>query len=432
MSIFSRLFQSFFSKFSTPEKNIAAIFYEVRNSKRFDRRYLDDKIAKITQHIKIKKCNPNPHRIAFLSTALFDQSGQAKCLLSITKVLNHTYEQAIFLTALKKAEHDAPKTIKELKKYLFMLGINCVSERFVDNVTFLTNKIMDFAPKVIIASMNPHDIFATAILSLIRKNTNIKILYFNQASHWPLLGASFAHFIIEASPLTARITIERRHMNNYKIIPLPSLEQGETIYYTQSQIQKLKKDLNILQDALVSLSGGTAYNFFDAQNNSEYFQMIKNLLLREKKLYHIVMSNFSRGHIKAISMIFGNDYLKLKERLILMPRKDNFDIYFQMADVFIDSFPISSALTQMDLMRNKVASIVKINDKNPMHSFHEYQMPGYPYMYTCVSDMENAILKLLHDKNARKKIVEKNYKYWLSKYEANVVAQKYIQLIEEV
>lgn len=101
-----------------------------------------------------------------------------------------------------------------------------------------------------------------------------------------------------------------------------------------------------------------------------------------------------------------------------------------MADIFIDSFPVSSALTQMDLMRNKVVTVVKINDKNPMLSFHEYQMPGYPYMYTRVSDMEDAILKLLHDRNTRQKIIEKNYKYWLNTYEANIVTQKYIQLIE--
>lgn len=109
MSIFIRLFKKFLSIFDAPEENIAAVFYEAQHSKRFDRRYIDDKIAKITRHIKIRKCNLNPHRIAFLSTALFDQSGQAKCLLSITKALRHTYEQAFFLTAFKRAEHDAPK-----------------------------------------------------------------------------------------------------------------------------------------------------------------------------------------------------------------------------------------------------------------------------------------------------------------------------------
>lgn len=409
--------------------DIFKIYDDMSSSSMFDWKYLDDRISQIVKNVKIKKKKINTHRVAFLATNLFDKSGASKCLETIIKELHPLYKQAIFITQAHRSQKDAPNTLKTLKKLVEISAIDCSLEHFEDEVRFLVGKLVEFAPKVLIVCMNPHDVFATAVLAIVRRDTNIKILYFNQASHWPLLGLSFAHFSIEASPLTARITVEQRHMNRYKIIPLPSLKNNETVYYSKDEIEKLKKKLNIPLDALVTLSGGSGYKFFDSIHDSKYFCMIRDLLNRDDKLYHVVMSSFLDIHKCVINKIF-KDYPQLKQRLLCIPREDNFDIYFQMADVFIDSFPVSSALTQMDLMRNKVASVVKINNQNPMHSFHEYQMPGYPYMYSKISDMEEGILKLLHDPKAREDIIKKNYEYWLNKYEASVVGKKYIKLIE--
>ena len=77
-------------------------------------------------------------------------------------------------------------------------------------------------------------------------------------------------------------------------------------------------------------------------------------------------------------------------------------------------------------------NIVKINKETPEFSFHEYQMPDYPYMFENVEDMEKGILELLHDKEKRKEIIEKNYDFWLKTYESSIVRDKYIDIIEGI
>ena len=94
-----------------------------------------------------------------------------------------------------------------------------------------------------------------------------------------------------------------------------------------------------------------------------------------------------------------------------------YEILFAMADVFIDSFPVGAALTQIELMRLKIPSVVKINTKNPSMSFHEYMPSDYEYM----SDKENEIIQfvnmLLDNPTLRKKASQKSHEYYLSKYE---------------
>jgi len=101
----------------------------------------------------------------------------------------------------------------------------------------------------------------------------------------------------------------------------------------------------------------------------------------------------------------------------LLPYQKNYELAFKCADLFIDSFPMSSALAFIDLMRLKVPYVVKINTENAALSFHEYQAPDFPYMYETVEQMYAGIEELLADETKRLAMVEKNYRHYLDKYE---------------
>lgn len=121
-----------------------------------------------------------------------------------------------------------------------------------------------------------------------------------------------------------------------------------------------------------------------------------------------------------------------RKRLIITPLSKDYEKFFQAADLYIDSFPVSSALTQIDLMRLKVASIVKINKEKPEWSFHEYMPPNYPYMFESVEDFKNGIIDLLDNPQRREALINENYNYWLNTYESNCVKQKYIKYMNEI
>lgn len=410
-------------------KEVSKLIAEFKLNKNFDTRKFDQQIEGFLKPYNRANLKKDNKKIGFLATEIYDTGGHTKCIKDLIVSLSNDYEQILFLSKKSASIDNAPISYNIIKKYAQIYGVD-------SNLLFLKEKCKDFCNKIISSNIktllvyiHPDDIFGTAVLAYLKNTTDIKIIYFNHASHFPVLGMSFSDIILEGMPTTEKVTHERRHFTNTKIIGLQSLPKGETIYYSNDELQNLRNNLEIKADEFVTMSGGSSYKFFDKENNSAYFEMIKNLLKKEPKLKHVIISQFNSKQNSTIRRIFSN-CSELKNRIVFVPYQTNFDKYFQMADVFIDSFPVSSALTQIDLMRNKVASVVKINREIPEFSFHEYQMPDYPYMFEKIEDMERAIIELLHDENKRKVIIARNYDYWLKTYESSVVRDKYIKIIE--
>lgn len=407
--------------------NLLNILAEFQKNKDFDTHSFDKRISKFISY-KYKNITPlNKNSIAYLVTLCADMGGHTKCIRDLVKSLKNKYEQTLFFTQITACLRLAPRFLSEIEKMVQIVGKDTTLFLFNKEVQTFSDKIIKLAPKALLVYIHPDDVFAVGVLAYLKKTSNIKIIFFNHASHFPNLGMSFADIILECIPTTEKITKEKRHLTNTRLIGLQSLPAGETKYLSKSEINKIKNKLGISNNAFITMSGASSYKFFE-EGDSAYFKMIKKLLEEEPRLVHIIISEFNNEQKRIIKNIFKNS--ELEKNLKIIPYQTDFDKYFQCADVFIDSFPISSALTQIDLMRNKVTSIVKINKERPEFSFHEYQMPNYPYMFEQVNDMKNAILELLHNKDKRKTIINANYDFWLKTYESNVVREKYINILE--
>ena len=408
----------------------AQIAYQFGKNKNFNVRSFDEKIANLLTASSNNRPKLKPSRIAYLATVCYDIGGHTKCIKNLAKSLNGYYEQRLFLTQKSETEISATNTIKIISQFMSIDGIDALLfPKFEEKVKNFADRIIDFSPKTLLVYIHPDDVFGVAVMALLKKTTDIKIVFFNHASHYPCLGMSFSDDILEAIPTTEKVTQKQRGLKNTKIIGIQSLAKNETIYYSKYELTELKEKLGIPVDNLLTMSGGSAYKFFDNDKTSEYFNFIRHLLTKDQNIFHVIISHFNNKQKAVIENIFSL-VPNIRKRLIIIPYNTNFDKYFQMADVFIDSFPVSSALTQIDLMRNKVATVVKINHKVPCFSFHEYQMPNYPYMFEKVEDMENAILELLHNEQKRNVIIQKNYNFWLKTYESDIFRDKIIQLIE--
>lgn len=401
-----------------------------KTNKDFDVRRFDEQSENLAKPFEPLFFQKESDKIGYLVTEIYDMGGHTKCIKDLVCSLSDTYHQTVFLTRKTVSLNNAPAAVRVIEQHAEIEGTD-------DHFLFFRKKCREFCQKitshhikVLLVYIHPDDIFGTAVLSYLKRMTDIKIIYFNHASHFPVLGMSFADVILEGMPITQKITNEKRHFSNTKIIGIQSLPKNATVYYSKMELEALRHDLGIRSDELITMSGGSSYKFFDDENHSAYFEMIKRLLGKEPRVKHIVISQFKNNEKRVIDAVFS-DQKELKDRLIIVPYQTNFDKWFQMADVFIDSFPVSSALTQIDLMRNKVASVVKINRQVPYFSFHEYQMPDYPYMFEKVEDMEKAVLDLLHDKAKRQEIINRNYDFWLKTYEANVFKDKIIAILEK-
>lgn len=412
---------------------------EFLKNKSFNLTDLDKKIGKYTEifyknnieyfHNYNYNVKTEKNKICFLATILYDNGGHTEILKNLIISLKDLYKIKLVLSDNEKSKEYCSRKLDIISQHTTIKGVYKDKDYNTKNIIDIYNEIIDFNPKVLFCFMHPDDLLSDAVLSLIKINTNIKIFYFNHASHFPALGFSFSDLILECIPSTQYVTEHFRNVHKCYKVGLISCEKEYTKYFTKEELKELKKSLNIDDDNYFTLSGATSYKFFDNENTSKYFEMIRDLLHKEKKLKHLIITELNEKEKKIMENVFIN-HLEERKRLLFHDFVTNFDIYFQACDLFIDSFPVSSALTQIDLMRNKKTTIVKINKENSLFSFHEYMSKDYPYMFEDIDDMKNCILKLLYDENKRNKISNILYDFYLNNYEQNIVKSKYINLIE--
>lgn len=407
---------------------VTNFFLSYRKNKSFDTRNFDKQISEYAyENFNVSSINQiNQNNIAIMATEFYKTGGHTKCALHFVKAIYDTYKIKIFLTK-KSSSHLG--TINELCNYADVEGEDFTELNYASLIESYYENIVRFSPKVIFVYMNMDDIFSAMVLALIKKNTNIKIIYFNHGSHFPALGFSFADLVLEGMPTTQYVTTNFRKINKCYIIGLLCEKKDNITYYDTDLILQKRKELGINKDEILIMSGGSGYKYFN-KNNSEHFKMIKSLLEIEPKLKYAVITDLTKSQKKTVDDIFKNT--KSKEQFIVIPQTPAYQLLFQSCDVFIDSFPVSSALTQIDLMKFKIPTVVKINISNSLLSFHEYMPTNYPYMFENIEDMKNGILKLVKDKKEQAKIIELNYNHYLNTFEGDVVKQKYINIIENL
>ncbi len=395
-----------------------------------DTKLFDDRIQSVIERMQIpsKKNTIADNNIVILATELYDMGGHTECIKNIVAAMPEKYKTFVFLTKKNTALKGAVNKTKEISKHSKICGLEDSPVKWQKQLVELFNDITELSPKAVVAFIHMNDVFGATLLGMLRKYTDIKILFFNHGSHYPALGMHFCDLILEGTPTTATITKKQRGLDNTCIVGLPYLKESDLPKFSATEVKEKKKEIGIPDGFLCTMSAGGAYKFFD-EHSSLYFEMIKRLLQQNEKLYHVIITNrMNAKRKKIIKTLFDKE--DIKKRLITIPTTSDYKILFKCADVFIDSFPISGALTHIDLISMRVPNVVKINLNNPLWSFHEYMPKDYPYAFSKVEDMEQGINKLLQDKHERENIAAINYKYFVNNFEGAYFSQKLIDLIE--
>jgi len=386
----------------------------------FDTRYFDKKIGDYalsiiphhTSSVAIDKNN-----IAFLASTLYDMGGHTELLKNLVQALPKEYRSKLFLTRKNMSEQYASVKIAEIKKYSEVDGVDFCWKNERQLLKQLLKQILEFSPNVLITLINMDDSFAVGLLALLKKHTRTKIIFCNIGSHHSSLGMSFAHLIWEGMPATAFVTQKYRGFKNTKVLGLCHLTKENLPRFNEEEIATARSELGIPVGSFCTMTGCSSYKLFEKEKSS-YLEMIKSLLEKNENLYHIIITELSEEHENILKK------MNISNRLIVTKFKMNFKLYFKCTDVFIDSIPISSALTMVDLMSLKIPFVAFKNKDNLVFTFYEYLSRNYDYLFENILDMQAGIEKLLGDKNERERIANANYEYFLENFEGNMVAQK--------
>ena len=404
---------------------------EIANiNKIFDTSFIDALIAKKTPAGSRPSKDPASNKVAVLASVLYDMGGHTECLKNLLAFLPDDYEKRVFLTACNKTAAEAPVKTAEMKKHASFAGVNAYQQEkpvdFKKQLEELYRQVVDFAPKNLFVFIHPDDVLAVALLAKIKKSTDMRVFYFNHATHLPAFGFSFADVVLEEVASTAYITQKFRKNRKVKIYGLPCEREADIPVYTETEIAAERKRLGVPDGFLCTMSGASAYKFFDA-DGSRYFEMVKKLLERNERLVHIVVTELNEERKNVVNGLFAGS--TAENRLKIVPFAADFQKLFKCADVFIDSFPMSSALTQINCLALKVPTVVKINAADTALSFHEYFPADYKYKFETPDAMLAGIQKLLDDKAERARVADENYGHYLRTFEGDVIARKTVDLM---
>jgi len=403
-------------------------YFEQRFAKeqKNDMRYLDKEIEKYALEIMPPSFEENiaSNRIAFLVTELYDFGGHTEVIKNIIESLPKEYESKLFLAKKYRTMRCAPVKMMEILQYCKTDGVNFGYENDKRALLKMFGKITEFAPKAIFVCIHNNDVFSTALLALLKKWTKIRIFYSDICSHQFSIGMSFADLILEGMPSVVYITQKYRGFKNTFMNWICYLPHEKLPVITESEVLEMRNKI-LPPNTLCTVSGAAAYKFFE-NDDSAYFKMIERLLNKNENLYHILITEFTPRHRNIFDSIFKNS--AVKNRIKLLNFTPNFKLLFKCADVFIDSFPVSSAFTMIDLMSLKVPLVVKKNMDNMAFSFQEYLTPDYPYLFDNALDMEAGIEDLLFSRERREQIAEINFEHFLNLFEGKKYASRLINL----
>lgn len=440
-----KIFQ-IFSKFQKIQKAIDSSQYS--KNEIFNTNILDEELEKLIleyyqqkKHLFAKSNDSISNqdgvrqKISIIFTELYEVGGHTKIIEKFSRSFEKNYKIKLFITrlanCLKNQYKNKPNNLFENFEYD---GVNSSNkfQNYANLITSFYNKIINFNPSVLICYSHPDDIIISATLALIKAHSKIKIIYINIQDHHINFGYKFADLIVDARPAGNYLTKEIRGFNNFVFMPLQHQEKENIKLYSTADLVKLKLDLNIKNDEFVTLTGAPESKIFE-ENSSSYFEMIKQILMKNSKIKHILLTDINtQKNLLIFENIFVNNK-DLLDRLIFIKRTPNYEKYFQMCDVFIDSFPQGGALTHIDLMAIKKPTMVKINQEKPFLSFEYYLPKNYKYIFENPDEMAKGVLEFFDLNQAEKqKISEELYDFYLKNYESNVVKQKYQFILDNL
>jgi len=387
--------------------------------------FIADKILK-KYNIKLEKTKISPNtNILILCTEIYDSGGHTELILRFSEAFKSCFRMSVLLTALDRSMNKSAPVkspiLKNINPNIVELPINA---NYEEKITTALNYILKENITTIIVMMHMYDVVSCAVLGLIKKYTDINIFFVTIGDQYFTLGINHSDTILTRIK-NGKIICP--HIKNKKnAVDIPILEATNEInIYSQQKINEEKEKLSIPLENFVTLTGVLAFKIL-ADPEQPYLKLIKNLLIKNPNMTHILLTKLNQNEEKIVKDILG-EYFDRVKIIYFVP---NFDFYIQLSDLYIDSFPQGSALTLIDYIKHSKPVVVKIDEKIPIRSFEDYVNKSYEYACKTPEEMYQKICKLIDDKEEYQKLQKKVREYYLENYDINKVKEKYLKFIK--
>ena len=379
---------------------------------------------KIFNACKLKKSSEtlSRNKISIVMSTVYNSGGHTPLALNIIDLLKEKFN--LFFHLLDQDSLSALSDNKQeaLKQHASIININKYQQKdFIGKILHSYLNLISCKASTIFALIHPDDIVHAIVFNLLKMTHNLKIIFINHADHKINLGMNSSDLIIDFRSVGAQATnISRGYYNNLVLnFPISSNTRKGL-----AEKQAVRKVLGLSSCKKISITACSPYKIYT--NCQDYFLMIKSLLEKNQDLTHLLNDGIGVNKSKARSIINNEN---LFQRIVFRDMSDNYEDYFQCANVFIDSFFQGSALTHVDCMRLGLPTVVKINNKEPLKSFQDYLPFGYKYMSSNTNELENIIHNILNDTQLQDEISKDNLEWFNSIYKQTNLFSQYSNLI---
>lgn len=286
----------------------------------------EEKFGFMNKRKKTKKAN----KILHIATQLYDTGGHTRLIENWIKYDQGRINDLVVTRQLKSTFNPSKLNyfFRNSSNIFWLLEEN---KKFLDRAKKL--RVLSENYDIIIFHIHPDDVVPLLALS----NTNSKILFMNHADHCFWIGRDVSQFFLNIRKSGQELAEKKRAINslNQILLPIPLKPRIKTT-------KKLAKaNLHFKSDKIVILSIASPYKYIPDKDRD-----IKNILLplsqKYKNIKIIIVG-------PSLSEKYWYELYQLSNGTIeAVGKKVTVDEYYMAADIYIDSYPVSSLTSLLD------------------------------------------------------------------------------------
>lgn len=218
------------------------------------------------------------------------------------------------------------------------------------------------------------------------------VLFVNHADHLFSIGSSVSDRILDGRNSGKNLTVKRRNVKRNEFFPLP-LKESNTIYNDRRGL--IREKAGISEDTIVLLTIASEYKF-KSFGKIDYIDILKKILLSNKNVVAVVIGPEKKEK-------WAQAFEETEGRLMTLGVKKKIEVYYDIADIYLDSFIFTSPTSVLDAAIRGIPIVTLKNDYNETLSFDDY---GYNEngQFKAIDRYINYIEYLIKNKNYRRKV----------------------------
>lgn len=270
------------------------------------------------------------------------------------------------------------------------------------------SKIAATADMVVLHIYN-HDVIP--IIAFANQEQSPPIIFLNHADHTFWLGASISDVIANLRESGMRLSQKRRGIETKQNLLLPTIVEPNHRVVSRQEAKEL---LGLPENSVVLLSMARALKY-KTMDEISYADAHVPLLEKYPQAILVVVGSGNRQD-------WSNAIQQTQGRIILHPQREDTDIFYQAADIYVDSFPFVSITSLLEAGTYGIPLVSRYPYSSDACEILGADMPGLTGNLIHVRDIEEytAVLsRLVEDEEYRLTLGEATRKKIVDTHTAN-------------